>query len=89
MPSTKQRKQASREEARGVKDLVIDCLKNTKRGHQEGDGMKKTTLRIIELSPALWSGGNTCGRFRLGSVKVEEYEVWRADSKDDSGRDLG
>jgi len=53
---------------KAVKDSVMDCLK-PKAGCQEGEGRKKTMLRIIEL------GSERRSPFFLGSVKVEEYEV--------------
>jgi hypothetical protein len=46
----------------------IDCLKKTKMGCQEEVGRKKSTLRVIQLSPDLPMP-------HLGSVKVEVYEV--------------
>ena len=51
------------------KDLVINCLKEPETGRREGEGKKKTTVRVIELVekfPPL---------LRPGSAKVEEYEV--------------
>ena len=51
------------------KDLVINCLKEPETGRREGEGKKKTTVRVIELvekfPPIL----------RPGSAKVGEYEV--------------
>ena len=66
-PWAEQRKQISG--TKGVKDLVIDCLK-PKAGCHEGEGRKKTTLRIIELG-----SDSHYGPHYLDSVKVEEYEV--------------
>ena len=51
------------------KDLVINCLEEPEMGRREGEGKKKTTVRVIELvekSPPILSPG---------SAKVEEYEV--------------
>ena len=51
------------------KDLVINCLEEPETGRREGEGKKKTTVRVIELverSPPILSPG---------SAKVEEYEV--------------
>ena len=51
------------------KDLVISCLKEPETGRREGEGKKKTTVRVIELVegfPPILSPG---------SAKVEVYEV--------------
>ena len=51
------------------KDLVINCLEEPETGRREGEGKKKTAVRVIELverSPPILSPG---------SAKVEEYEV--------------
>lgn len=53
----------------GVRDLAIDCLKKRKTGCKEGEG-RKTTLRIIELSPCI-----SIPASHLDSVVVEEHEV--------------
>jgi len=60
----------------GAKDWAINCLKEPETGRQEGEGKRKTMLRVIELSsdPTLpRSGFRAAQRFYLGSVKVEEY----------------
>ena len=64
-----------REEVEDVKGWATGCLQNAKTGPHKGGGKKKTTLRLIELSPVPRPGDGTLLRFRLGSVKVEEYEV--------------
>lgn len=64
-PSREQLKQ-SREEVEGLKDWAIECLENSKVGCREAEGRKRTTLRLIELSP---------DRPLLGSVEVEVYGV--------------
>ena len=55
----------SRDEVKGLKDWVMNCLKS-ETGRQEGEGRKKTTLRVIKLSP---------DRALLSSVEVEVYTV--------------
>lgn len=64
-PSKEQLKQME-QEVKGLKDWTIECLKKSKVRRQEGEGRKRTTLRVIELSP---------DRPLLGSVEVEVYEV--------------
>ena len=64
-------------EGRNVRDLTED-RSNSNTG-------KKMTLRVIELSSVLalplpTSSPNVPLRFNLGSVKVEEYDMWRFDS---------
>jgi len=70
------------EQMKGVKDWAVNCLKQPKAGDHKGEERKKITLRAIEL-------GSVCvlpfderipPRFHLASVKVEEHEVWGADS---------
>ena len=54
-----------------------------KTGVYNREGSKKTTLRVIELNmaPTLPTFDATVRPwFHLGSVEVEEYEVWEADS---------
>ena len=68
---------------KGAKDWAIDSLK-VERGCQEGDGRKRLILRLIELSPGpiLPSpGDHTLLKSHLGSVKVEEYEIWVVDDR--------
>ena len=68
---------ASREQAEGMKDWALDCLKKPKTGC----GGKKKTLRVVELSSFLTNlGFYSSARFRPGPVKVKEYEVWGADN---------
>lgn len=55
----------SRDEVKGLKDWMINCLKS-ETGRQEEEGRKKTTLRVIKLSP---------DRPLLSSVEVEVYTV--------------
>jgi len=64
-----QRKRELRERLEGVRDLAIGCLKKRKTGCKEGKG-RKTTLRVIELSPC-----SPTPAFHLESVVVEEHEV--------------
>ena len=73
MPSMEQQWQALRNRAKGMRDLVINCLKGPEIGREEGEG-KKITLRVIELGKY-----RLPGELYLDSVrveKVEEYEVW-------------
>ena len=71
--SMKQRKKALREEARGVKDWAIDCLREPEAGLQEKVKVvesKKTVVRVIELR-----SDRLRPKYHLASVKVEEYDV--------------
>jgi len=64
-----------------VKGWAADCLKKPRTGHHRGEG-KKITLRVIELGSVFTlprPSEITLTRFHLGSVKVEEYEVWGDD----------
>ena len=83
LSSTDRWRQALREEMKGAKDWAISCLKvNT--GRQEGDGKKRAILRLIELSPGPTlpsPGDHTLLKSHLGSVKVEEYEIWVVDDR--------
>jgi len=73
--------QVSREQAEGVKDWALDCLKEPKTGC-DGDGRKKKMLRVVELSSFLNPlGYNYSTKFCPGPAKVEEYEVWGVDSE--------
>ena len=65
--SSEQVSRALREQVKGVTDLAIDCLKEPRTGCREGGG-RKTTVRVIELSP-------DHPKSHLGPVKVEEHEV--------------
>lgn len=68
--------QVSREQAEGMKDWVLERLKEPRTGC-EGNGRKKKMLRIVELSSFLTHlGYHYRTKFRPGPVKVEEYEVW-------------
>ena len=64
-PSNEQLNQA-REEVEALKKWAVDCLKKSEIGCQEGEGRKKTTLRVIELGP---------DRPFPGSVQVKADEV--------------
>ena len=71
----------SREQAEGMKDWALECLKKSKTGCG-GEGRKKKTLRVVELSSFLtYVGFHSRVRFRPGPVKVEEHEVWGVDSR--------
>jgi len=77
--SMERRRQELRTRVKGVKDLVVDCLKKPKTGCQEGEGRKKTTLRVIELDTYRLTGELFLDSMRV--EKVEGYEVWGFDSK--------
>jgi hypothetical protein len=53
----------------GARDAAIRCLKEPETGCREGEGRRKTALRVIGLV----SGPSQS--FYMESVKVEEYEV--------------
>ena len=54
--------QSRMEQARVMRDFAIDCLKTLKSRRHEGEGRKRTVVRMVRVGPTL-------------SVKVEEYEV--------------
>ena len=80
------KKTTLRERTKGVKDWAVGCLKKPTRGDRKGEGRKKIMLRVIELSsvftPRPSARMGEPPRFHLGSVKVEECEVWEVDSED-------
>ena len=55
-----------REDVEGMKDWVVDCLRKPETGCREGEGRKKTMVKVIELNSEM---------VFLGSAEVEEYEV--------------
>ena len=57
----------------GVKDLTVHCLKTPEMGCQEGEGRKKTTLRVIGLCRYRIPGKIQPGAVVVGNVEV--YEV--------------
>ena len=57
------------EQVDGARYVAISCLKMPETGCREGEGRRKTTLRVIGLV----SGPPQS--FYMESVKVEEYEV--------------
>ena len=65
-----QREQSLGEQAKGPEDFVIDCLKTSQLGRGEGEGRKRTTVRVVRLSSAL-----PRPNYYPGSVEVEEYGV--------------
>jgi len=68
--------QASREQAEGAKDSALDCLKKPRTGCG-GEGRKKKTLRVVELSSYFTNlGFYPRESFVPGPVRVEEHEVW-------------
>ena len=69
LPFIEARKEVLRAQMRDVGDLAMDCLRKAKAGYPEGEGRKRTTLRVIELSPRHPYAGH-----HLDSVKVEEFE---------------
>ena len=54
-----------REELGSGKELVINCLKKPETECREGEGRKKTMVRVVELAEG----------HHPASTKVEEYEV--------------
>ena len=72
-PSLEQLRKALMDRVKDVKDVAIECLKKPEIGCQEGEGKKKTTLRVIKLGTCRPSGEPylDCARVR----KVEECEV--------------
>ena len=71
---TEQRKQALREQMKGVRDLALESLRDVKRAGC-WEGRRKVVLRVIELSPYFPFLGHQLGTAHLGSVKVERFEV--------------
>ena len=57
-----------KDQANGMRDSAIDCLKSPNMGSQVRQRRKRTTVRVIRLNSAR-------PRPDPGSVKVEEYEV--------------
>ena len=76
-------KAALRGRTKGVKDWAVGCLKKPRAGDPRGEERKKVTLRVVELSsvftPRFDARRGDPPRFHLGSVKVEECEVWEVD----------
>jgi len=68
LPFSGQQSQGLRGQVKGVTDLAIDCLKKLGTGGREGGG-RKTTMRVIELSP-------DHPMPHLGPVKAEGHEVY-------------
>ena len=66
----KQWEQSRGEKVRGMKDFAIDCLKTLKSGRHEGDGRKRTMVRVVRLSVTLPHPD-----YGPGSVEIEKYEV--------------
>jgi hypothetical protein len=68
--SVRRRRQVLREHVDSAKDVAINCLKELDTGGLEGEGRKKTTVRVVELV-----AGSPYPNFHLNYVRVEEYEV--------------
>lgn len=79
-PSADKWRQASRDWVNDVKDLAIDCLKKREMGCREGEGRKRTTLRVIKLGRYRLPGKHSRGSVRV--ELVEEYEVPGYDAED-------
>lgn len=80
-PSMYQLQRTLMDRVNAVKELAVDCLKRQERGCHEGEGRKKTTLRVIELGNYLPPGSNWhCYRHSVMVEKVQEYE-WGFDDK--------
>ena len=80
LPSKEQMREALRDRVKGVEDVAIECLKKPEIGCQEGEGRKKTTLRVIELGACRPRGEPYVDCVRV--EKVEVCEVWGFDGKD-------
>ena len=61
-----------KEEAKGMKDFVIDCLKRSKAGCQEGERREGTTVWVVNLA---FSSAYSPLNYPSSSVKVEECKV--------------
>ena len=59
--------QSLKEQAKGMKDVAVDCFKKSKAGCQERDGRKKITVRVVRLSSAR--------SYPLFHPDVEDYRV--------------
>ena len=64
-----------REQVGSVKGRAAGWFKRSKTGHHKGEGRKRITLRVIELHSGAPPANHSPWGPRLGSVKVEEYEV--------------
>ena len=64
------RRRGLREQVDSAKDLAINCLRELETGCREGEGRKKTMVRVVELDV-----NSRCPNFHLDSVRVEECEV--------------
>jgi hypothetical protein len=53
----------------GARDAAISCLKEAETRYREGEGRRKTMVRVIELV------AGPSQNLYLESVKVEEYEM--------------
>jgi len=77
------KKAALKERTKGLKNWAVGCLKKPTRGDRKGEE-RKVVLRVIELTsvftPRPEARKGEPPRFHLGSVKVEECEVWEVDS---------
>ena len=61
-----------KEQAKGMKDFVIDCLKRSKAGCQEGERREGTTVWVVNLA---FSSAYSPLNYPSSSVKVEECKV--------------
>lgn len=52
LPSVQQREEEVMEQVNGVKDLAINSLRKAKPRYRQGGTRKKTTFRILELTPS-------------------------------------
>ena len=73
IPSVGQQKQESKEEVNGLKDWAMDCLRKSRTGCQEGEGRKKTMIKVIELGS--YVRADDLDTSHLDVLEVEEYEV--------------
>ena len=66
------RRRTLREQVEGVKDLAVDCLEKSTPGRLEGEGRKRVTLRVVELTPCPHVGTDYPEYATI--KKVEVYE---------------
>jgi len=70
-PFIEQRRQELREVVNDLRDWAMDCLRKSKTGCREGEGGKRTTIRVVELSPYL----PLDDVYHLDVLEAEDHEV--------------
>ena len=63
-----------KEQAKGMKNFVIDHLKKSKAGRQEGDERKRIMVRVVRTNISLSQIYSPLS-YPPGSVEVEECEI--------------